>query len=696
MSKFTPSSGRKSIRFANLFVVAIATCAAPAAADEGMWPFNRLPKDLVKSRHGFEPSDSWLEHVRLSSVRFNSGGSGSFVSAGGLVLTNHHVGADCIQKLGKKGKDLIADGFYAKSSAEEEKCPDLELNVLVGIDDVTAQIKAVAVADQSPAQVNQAQKEAMARIEKSCSETSGLRCDVVTLYQGGLYDLYKYKKYTDVRLVFAPEAQIAFYGGDPDNFTFPRYDFDMAIFRAYDAGKPLQPQHFLQWSTTAKDGDLVFTSGHPGNTSRSFTTAQLGVLRDLAYTFRLAQLSRIRSTLVTYSNLSPEAERQAKTPIFGTENGLKALQGYKAAVQNPRLFEAVLKRETELRSDPKAAAAIDSIAQAQQKYLDIFARYQITEGFTLQTKLFAYARHLVRMGAEMQLPSDKRLREYRDSNRPSLELSLFSAAPVYRAMEQALLADALRHVKRELKEGDPIVKAACGSEDADMRAYHLLTETKLADPNERKRLAHDFKALAESKDPLIVLAQQLDPEARQLRKVFEDEVEAPMRQAQGVLAQAMFAKYGSKMYPDATFTLRLSFGKIAGYPEDDGTAIAPITTLGGLYARADKAANKHPWNLPKSWADARPRVKADTPFNVASSNDIIGGNSGSPVVDKEGKLVGLIFDGNIQSLAGQFGFDDKQNRAVWVHTGALLEGLRKVYMADRLADEMQGTGEAKK
>jgi hypothetical protein len=676
---------------ARLLLATLLFASVPAVADEGMWTFNHFPKQILKARHGFEMTDAWLDHVRLASVRFNSGGSGSFVSSGGLVMTNHHVGADCIHKLGTSGKDWIAEGFLAKDASAELKCPDLELNVLTAIDDVTAQVKAAEKPGMTPAQANQAQKEQMSTLEKQCATATGLRCDVVTLYHGGIYNLYKYKKFTDVRLVFAPEGQIAFFGGDPDNFTFPRYDFDVAFFRAYDAGKPVQPQHFLQWSGQgAADGDLVFTSGHPGTTSRLNTLAQLEVLRDLQYPTRLADLARVHEVLVRYARTSPEAERQAHTPLFGVENGQKAITGYLKGLQDASAMKVREKAEAEAQKNPDAAKAIADIGKSQAAYRTFFQRYVLTEGNGLQSKLFGLARHLVRLEAEKKLPSEKRLREYRDSNLPSVELAVFSGAPIYPALEEALLADALTHLHKTLGDKDPLVVTALAGQTPAVRAKALIAGSKLADVAERRRLAGDTKALEASQDPLILLAKALDGEARALRKRYEDEVEGPVRQGQSTIARAAFAAHGTERYPDATFTLRLSFGKVAGYKEDNGTQVAPLTTIGGLFARSDKAGGKHPWDLPKRWLDARKTLDPKVPMNAASTNDIIGGNSGSPVVDKKGELVGLIFDGNIQSLAGQFLFDERQNRAVWVASQALLEGLRKVYDAGWLADELQG------
>ena len=664
---------------------------APAKADEGMWPFNRIPEQAMKKAVGFSPDRAWLEHVRLSSIRFNTGGSGSFVAASGLVLTNHHVGADCIQKLSGPGKDYYAQGFVARQPADEQKCPDLELNVLVSIEDVTAQVQGAAQESMTPAQANAALKAAMTRIEKDCAQQSGQRCDVVTLYAGGLYDLYKYKKYTDVRLVFAPEGQAAFFGGDPDNFTFPRYDYDAALFRAYEDGKPVQPKHFLEWNPQGgQDGEAVFTSGHPGGTSRLLTVAELEVMRDVIYPGRLAELGNLHETLEVYAKRSPEHARQVQSMRHGVDNGLKALGGYLKAVQDRDQLARRQKQEAVLVEAPQAKRAVDDIAKSQAILRYSWARLRVLEQVTLHSKLLGIARGLLRLSHEKTLSDDQRLREFRGSNLASVELALYSPAPIYPELEEALLAAQLGHVQRLLGKDDALWQQVLAGKTPAERARELVAGCKLADVAERKRLSADPAALQASQDPLLALARLLDPEARKVRKQFEDAVEGPVKLSHAALAKAAFAKHGQTQAPDATFTLRLSAGKVAGYQEDGGTAVAPFTTLGGLYARSDKAGDQFPWSLPPKWKAARSKVDPAVPFNVASTNDIIGGNSGSPVVDRRGKLVGLIFDGNLQSLAGQFWFDARQNRAVWVHARGLLEAMRKVYDAGFLADELEG------
>jgi hypothetical protein len=699
-------SGARAIAFGLTCSALWAAAATSALADEGMWTFNNVPRALLKDRYKVELSDLWLEHVRLSSVRFNSGGSGSFVSDRGLVMTNHHVGADCINKLGATGRDYIKDGFYAKNAADEIKCPDLELNVLTGIEDVTKDVRGVEKPGMDEAAINKAQKEKMAAIEKACADKTHERCDVVTLYQGGVYNLYHYKKYTDVRLAFAPEFQIAFFGGDPDNFEFPRYDLDVAFFRVYEGGQAVHPKHYLKWSERgASEGELVFTSGNPGNTERLDTVAQLEILRDTVYPTMLADLKRQTAVLKAYSQKGPDEERQARTPIFALENWVKAYTGYLAGLTDKALMakkvagEQALQKQVAAQPDKQKTygGVWDAVAAAQKTYATLYKRYSFLEGRSsrlltefnpLNSTLFGIARTLVRLGDEKQKPGEKRLREYRDSNLASIELELYSEAPLYPKMEELLITGALERLEVQLGPTDPAVKAALAGKRPADRAKELVAGTKLADVAVRKQLGASKAALDASKDPMIILAKALDADARTVRHRFEDEVEGVVKKNLGLLGRAQFETEGLSHYPDATFTLRLSFGTVAGYA-DKGKKVPPMTTFGGLFVRSAKAGGKAPWEIPKRWVDAKSKLKPTTPMDFVSTNDIIGGNSGSPVVNQAGEVVGLVFDGNIHSLSNNFVPGLPLDRAISVHSVALIEALRKVYDAGQLADELQ-------
>ena len=693
-------NGRSSI-LGLIFAVSVAFSlvglSSSARADEGMWLYNTFPAEKVQKQYGFLPTQEWLDHLRSSSVRFNNGGSGSFVSADGLAFTNHHVGADCIEKLATSGADYMKAGFYAKSQAEEAKCPDLELNVLVGIEDVTAKVKAGAKKSMSTADVGQAQRSAMSALELDCASSTGLRCDVVTLYSGEVYNLYKYKKYTDVRLVFAPEFAAAFFGGDPDNFTFPRYDLDITFFRIYENGKPVHLDNYLRWSNVGvKEGDLIFVSGHPGRTDRQETVAQIMFLKDVDFPARLANYKRRIDALQKFSAESPENARVAQEDIFGLQNSQKAIGGEYKALQNTAVL---LKMHTAEREQEQAYVAkhagepnpweeISNAVKVNREIYDSLMYVERMRGFT--SDLAGYARTLVRVAAEKPKPNGDRLREYRDSALPSLEQALFSTAPVYKSLETVTLTTGLAQLKDALGIDDPAVKAALQGKSPAEAAKALIAGTKLEDVAVRKQLYEGGKlAIDASTDPLIVLMRTVDPEAREARKRFDDEVDAVVRRDGATIVRARFAQTGFTQPPDATFTLRLSYGPVKGY-EEGGKKVPYCTTFAGAFQHAEEHGNKPPYELAPSWIKMKSKLNLQTPLNFVSTADIIGGNSGSPTVNKAGEVVGIIFDGNIQSLALDFYYDDRQARAVSVDSRGIIEALRNIYGANGLADELTG------
>jgi hypothetical protein len=671
-----------------------------ASADEGMWLYNEAPKDRIKAKYGFELTQQWLDHVRLSSVRFNNGGSGSFVSADGLTFTNHHVGAGCVQQLSTEGHDYIKTGFYAKTQAEEAKCPNLELNVLVGIEDVTAKVNAGVKPEMTAADAGQAQRAAMSQIEKDCSTSTGLRCDVVTFYSGQVYNLYKYKKYTDVRLVFAPEFDAAFFGGDPDNFTYPRYDLDITFFRVYEDGHPAHMDNYLRWSKAGvKNDELVFVSGHPGNTARMQTLAQLEFTRDVNYPSVLALLKRRISLLQDFSKQSEENARIAKEDIFGLQNGQKAITGYEAGLLDKAIWDAKAGDEAKLRAaykaDPKNAGAPDpwdEIAQAMKLQREIYLPLSYLErlrGFA--SGLPQTARILVRAAAEKTKPNADRLREFRDSGLPSLEQQLFSTAPVYKSLDTAQLADSLAEMQDMLGKDNPDVKAVLNGKTPAEAAKDMIAGTKLDDVAVRKQLYEGGKAAIDaSNDPLIVAIRAIEPDARAARKTFDDKIDSVVRLDGTLIAKARFAQSGFSQAPDATFTLRLSYGVVKGY-EENGKDIPYFTTMAGAYEHAAEHKNQPPYQLPERWVNSKSKLDLKTPFNFVSTADIIGGNSGSPTVNKQGEVVGIIFDGNIESLSANFAYSEVQSRAVSVDSRGIQEALRKIYGAGALADELSGT-----
>ena len=668
-----------------------------AAADEGMWTFDAFPSEKVQQAYGFKPTPAWLEDVRLSSARLARGCSGSFVSEQGLVMTNHHCAHSCIEQLSRAGKDFVKDGFYAKTAADEPKCPDIEVNQLVGIGDVTARVRAATKGLEGEA-YEKAQRAEMAKIEKACASSEALRCDVVTLYQGGLYNLYTYRRFQDVRLVFAPEFAIAFFGGDPDNFNFPRFDLDVAFLRVYEGGKPARMKNWFRWSAHgAAPGELTFVTGHPGGTDRTLTVSQLEYQRDVALPNRLLDLSELRGLITGFQLLGQEQRRYSTARLFYIENSYKALRGRVEALQDPVFFRSKVAAENDLRAsiakDPERARTVlpayDAIAKAQGRLREI--RKELTsQEFGFDGDLFRIARTLVRGAEERPKPNGERLREFRDSNLPAITQQLFSEAPIYPDFEKLLLGHALTKIRETLGADHPFVKKLLGKESPEDVAARAVDGTKLADVALRRKLwdGGAQAVAAASQDPMIAHAKLDDPDARAIRKTWEDEVDAVVKKNQEVIAEARFALQGRTTYPDATFTLRLSYGQVKGWKE--GTReIPPYTTIAGAFERA---TGRDPFALPPSWIEARPRLDASTRFNFSTTNDIIGGNSGSPMVNKNAEIVGLIFDGNIHSLGGDYGFDEAVNRAVAVHSDALVETLTKIYGAQRIVDELRPGG----
>ncbi len=681
-----------------IIIALLCTFSALSTADEGMWLFNKPPKEQLKKKYDFTVTDPWLNHLRLGSVRFNNGGSGSFVSADGLTFTNHHVGRECLQQLSTEKVDYVKNGFYAKTQAEEGKCPDLELDLLEDIQDVTSAVQSVAKPGMSDAEVAKKQREKMSAIETDCVQKSGLRCDVITLYGGGMYNLYKYKKYTDVRVVFAPEEQIAFFGGDRDNFEYPRYDLDITYFRIYEHDKPVHLTDYLKWSPKgSKAGDLVFVSGNPGGTERQLTMAELDFLRDVQTPFVIDLLTRRDKVLHEYAAQSAENARVSSDEIFGVENSLKAYKGRAAGLDDKDLMDKKAAAQQKLRAavnaNPKLKAtdapAWDDIAKAVEVRKQLYFPYTFVErALGFNAELAHYARTLVRVTAEKQKPNSQRLREYTEARLPSLEQQLFSHVPIYPSLEVVTLTESLELMRDKLGADDPTVKRALNGKTPAEAAKEYIDGSKLADPAVRKQLFEGGPAaIAQSTDPLIVLMRDIDPRARELRKQYEDKVDAVIRLNSTKIAKARFAIYGTSSYPDATFTLRLSYGTIKGY-EQNGKFIAPYTTIGGAFEHAAANGNNGDFELPQSWEDAKSKLNLQTPLNFVHTSDIIGGNSGSPTVNRKGEVVGIIFDGDIQSLSWDFAYDDRQGRAVSVDSRAIIEALRKIYHANALADEL--------
>jgi hypothetical protein len=689
-----------------IIITSLIGFATAAIADEGMWLFNSPPLKQLKEKYDFEPTPQWLEHLQKASVRFNSGGSGSFVSTTGLCITNHHVGADALQKASSEQHNYLKNGFYAKTNAAEIKCADLELNVLISTEDVTARVNGGVKSGMNADQASAARGNAIAEIENESKKKTGLRSDVITLYQGGAYHLYRYKRYDDVRIVFAPEQQMAFYGGDPDNFEYPRFDLDICIFRVYENGQPAKIDHFLKWNSRGpSDGELTFVSGSPGKTDRQLTLDELADTRDRFLPYLLRMFNRREVLLLAYGGCSFENARRARDDLFGDQNNRKRYDGYLAALLDPEVWSLLQAREQKLRDaiahDPKlrsTGAAYERIKKAQAELVTTAPRYDyleqerpITVGYrgprAFYGNLFKYARLLTRTIDERAKPNGERIAAFRDSAKESLELELFSTEPVYDDYEILRLTDSLTDFASQFGASDPLVQKVLAGKSPHARAVELVSGTKLKDVAVRKDIyAKGADALQAAHDRMIDLARFIDGPAREARKAHEAQEETK-KQAYSEIANARFAIEGTSNYPDATFTLRLSYGTVRGY-EEDGKQIPAFTEFAGLYRRSADHENKPPFDLPQRWIDKKANLNLSTKFNFVSDADIIGGNSGSPVVNKAGEFVGIIFDGNIQSLVLDCIFSDKQARAVSVDSAAITEALRKVYDANALADEL--------
>jgi len=648
-----------------LYVVFLcgALMTGVSRADEGMWTFDNPPVKQLQEKYHFTPTQQWLDHVRLSSVRLNDGGSGSFVSPHGLLLTNHHVALGQLQKNSTPQHDYVRDGFYASTPEQEMKSPDLEVNVLMSMENVTARVQDALKQAKTPAEQYKARQAAIAGIERESQQKTGLRSDVVTLYQGGEYWLYRYKKYTDVRLVFAPEQQIAFWGGDPDNFTYPRYDLDLALFRVYENDKPIETQNYLKWNPKgAGDGELVFVSGHPGSTERLDTMAQLAYERDMVEPTTLKILKNRIATLKDFSARGPAQALEAESRIFGLENSRKAYEGRLKGWQNPEIFGKKQKEEDDFKAKVMANAqwktaygsAWQEIADAEKKAATR-TKEQYFHG--LDSSLANLAMTIVQYVAEVKKPDGDRLPGYHDSQLDSLKFQLSSKAPIYSDLEIARMTGALELDLAEVGPNDPFLKIVLNGKAPKEVATELVNGSKLADPEVRKKLIDGGEAaVAASNDAMIVLARKLDPMRREMIKWNETNVTSVEQKAGEQLGKARFAAYGKTTYPDATFTLRLSYGQVKGYPMN-GTIAPSKTTLYGLYDRGSSFNFEGPFALPARYKEGRAKLDLSTPFNFVTTNDIIGGNSGSPVINRDGEIVGLIFDGNIESLVGDFAYD---------------------------------------
>ncbi|WP_294358042.1 S46 family peptidase [uncultured Sphingomonas sp.] len=676
-------------KFAALAATAGLVTAATASADEGMWTFDGFPTARMKAAYGWAPDQAWLDKVQASAVRLTGGCSASFVSAEGLILTNHHCVAQCAQDLSSSSKDYLKDGFIAGDRAREQKCPGQQAEVVTAITDVTKPVT-TAIGSLSGEALTKARDAQIAQIEaQNCTDKATTRCQVVTLYGGGQYKLYKYRKYSDVRLVWAPEFAAAFFGGDPDNFNFPRYNLDASFLRAYENGRPVSTPAHLRWNPRGPIAqEATFVVGNPGRTQRLLTQDQLAFQREVAIPLTTTLLSEWRGRLIAAGAQSEERRREAQDSLFGTENSYKVYWGQARALDDDAFAAGLAKNEADLqrRAGTRYGTPWADIATADRNLRNIYLDYYFLEaraGWT--SDLYGYAKALVRAAAERQKPNADRLPGYTDSALPLVEKQLTDAKPIEPWLEEANLSFWLSKAREYLTADNPQVKALLGRESPEQLAKRLVTGTKLVDPAVRKRLFDGgAAAIAASDDPLIRFVLANDAAARSLRQQYAAQVDAPVTAAQAKIAQARFAAYGAGNYPDATFTLRISYGRVMGWTER-GRAIPYETKVAGLY---DRATGADPFQLAPAYARAKSSLDLNTPFDFVTTNDIIGGNSGSPVIARDGSVIGAAFDGNIHSLGGNFGYDPKLNRTVVVSAAAVQQALEKVYPAPALVREL--------
>ncbi len=684
------------MRMSAIALVLAFTGATAAHADEGMWTFDAFPAAKMKASYGWAPDKTWLDHVQGSAVRLTSGCSASVVSKNGLVLTNWHCSVECAQTNSTAQSDYVKNGFLAATKEDERKCPGTQAEILSSISDVTDRVKA-AIAKAPADGAAKARNAESANIEsEGCKDKPKFRCEVVQLYHGGQFKLYTYRKYSDVRLAFIPEQAIGFFGGDPDNFNFPRYNLDVSLVRLYEDGKPVSTPVHLGWRKDApKAGEPLLVAGNPGGSSRLDTMAQMAFDRDWAIPTRETLRAELLGRLYTFAEQSEENRRETAELIFGVENSYKGFYGRWQALLDPDFMAAKAKQEADLRAAVAKDAALSKdvgdpwgdISGAISSYEGIFLAHDMLEARAGSVSdLFQWARTLVRAGDERAKPNADRMPQFTDSRLALTQKYALQDKPVYPGVEKIALEYWLSKTRQLLTVDDPRVRRLLGKESPEGLAKRLVDGTKLADPAVRKALWDGGQAaIANSTDPLIVFARQIDTDARALRKEYESKVEGTMVRAAERIARARFAVYGASDYPDATFTLRLSYGKVDGWTYH-GQTVKPFTKLGGIF---DRATGSYPFELPKSWYDAKSKLNLNTPFDMSTTHDIIGGNSGSPMIDAQGRVVGAIFDGNIHSLGGEYGYDGTLNRAVTVTTPAIAEALRKIYSAGRLVDEME-------
>lgn len=655
-------------------------------AEEGMWPLNMVPQKEIQAKYGVTLSEEWLLQVQKACLRISLGGSGAFVSSQGLILTNHHVGSEAIYNLSIKENNLIEKGFYAPSPEQELKCPNMYVDQLISIADITEEVELEMQGLTSGADKERVQQEVVSRLKTEYQARTSLQPQLITLYGGAKYQLYLYKRYTDIRLVFAPEKAIAFFGGDQDNFEYPRYNLDICFFRAYENDKPVVTDDYLPWSTSGpKPSELLVVGGNPGHTARLYTTAHLAFFKNEELPFILRLVSKKLKVVEEFAKKSGENGRIASEQISRLQNTSKAFNGISQGLKNNVIIHQKKAFEAALEKKQNIAPALQNLEQALKEAKPIYPSYMILEGMgSNYCTLYRWAKQFVRLSEELQKPDNERLKEYTDTELPTLKLALLSSQPIYPSLEKVNFTCGLKFLKKIIGSRFPFKK-----ESPDEIGRRLIENTRLADLEYRKELWNHPEKVKTSPDPLIQLALALDPLARELRKKIEDNLESVKKESYAQITAALFRQFGETIYPDATFSLRLSMGTLRGYQEKR-VLLPPMTTLAETFQHAKAHHSEGPFQLPPSWEQRKESLeKNQTGFNFVSTHDIVGGNSGSPMINLNKELVGLIFDGNIYSLIWDYQYNDEQGRAISVHSHAILEALEKIYQATPLVTELK-------
>ncbi len=684
-----------------ILVLLLAALSSPAAlrAEEGMWTFDNLPVKQMQARYGFKPDQAWLDHLRLAVVRF-PGATGSFISRDGLVITNHHVGRGWTQRISDKDHDYVKHGFVAQNRGQEIRVPGLELFTLMATDNVTERVNQAVKPGMSDKDALKVREQILETIKDEMQKKSGLRCEEVSLYQGGEWWIYSYRIHRDVRLVMAPETQLGAFGGDPDNFTYPRHGLDMTFFRVYENDKPYTPPHYLKWTRTGlKAGDLTLVTGHPGGTDRQMTCAEMRFAREISLPQILQSMASRKAMFQAYAQRSPEHARQANDRIFGIENGFKALSGELRGLQNAeamaRIEAAEKAFQAKVSADPQLKASTGESWNRIEGALAVSRKYSQENRLvgTCGSGLLQNALRLLRITDEEIKAAQDRLPEYSEANLPEARRRLTVPAPFFPELEIHQFTYGLKEAVQGLGADHPFVKAMLGGRTPEEVAQTAVEGSKLQDPALRKQLLEGGKKAVEAcQDPMLLLARRLDPLGRKLRKQMEDEVLSVTSEHSARIAKARFRVYGKSVYPDATFTLRLTYGAVEGYPAN-GTIMQPFTTFAGLLDRAwgqGPEASNGAWALPQRWLERWKKLDLSTPLNFVHTVDTIGGNSGSPVVNKAGEFAGILHDGNIEGLSGNYYFEPSVNRSISLDARAITESLEKIYDAPHLVQEIKG------